>query len=191
MLKCCGNELSESLLPKKLSLSAQGSVWVESSESPWTSITDSSINTVSNWIDFSNARIKQKINVLKQILERRAKGLWKHKRAARLAINTPQMDLVALQMACHEFKQPKLGVGKNHHHETSSTGSKFSTAEKIGLQNPFVQTAAALKQPYSARSPEPSTLDLPSWVKAACRAAKYIVAEEPRVIHRSSCQNQR
>ena len=34
VLKCCGNELSESLLPKKLSLCAQGSVWVESSESP-------------------------------------------------------------------------------------------------------------------------------------------------------------
>ena len=34
VLKCCGNELSERVLPNKLSLFAQGSVWVESSESP-------------------------------------------------------------------------------------------------------------------------------------------------------------
>jgi len=41
-------------------------------------------------------------------------------------------------------------------------GANFSQLKKLGMQNPFGQTAAALKQPYSARSPEPSTLCLPS-----------------------------
>ena len=33
VLKCCGNELIERLVAQSLSLSAQGSVWVESIES--------------------------------------------------------------------------------------------------------------------------------------------------------------
>jgi len=40
VLKCCGNELIERELSRKLSLCAEGSVWVESIESPKSNITD-------------------------------------------------------------------------------------------------------------------------------------------------------
>jgi hypothetical protein len=41
-------------------------------------------------------------------------------------------------------------------------GANFSQLKKLGMQNPFGQTAAALKQLYSARSNEPSTQSYPA-----------------------------
>ena len=36
-------------------------------------------------------------------------------------------------------------------------GANFSQLKKLGLQTPFGHTAAASNQPYSARSPKPSS----------------------------------
>jgi len=55
-------------------------------------------------------------------------------------------------------------------------GANFSQLKKLGMQTPFGQTAAASNQPYSARSPKPSSQRYPAGMKTACRAAKYIVA---------------
>ena len=172
-------------LPKKLSLCAQGSVWVESSESPWIPITVSKMNADSNWIDNSNTRIKQETNVLKQILERPAKrDLWKHKRAAKLAINTSQLDAAIAQMAWHEFKQTNSGVVKNHQLELVSTGCKFFAAEKIRNADPIWASSSCVKSALQREINCAQQPTLPSWWKTACRAAKYFVALEPRVIHR-------
>ena len=152
-------------LPNKLSLLDQGSVWAESCECPNTNHSfqlQKKFNSNKN----SNSRIKLGVNVLKQILERLAKkDLWKHKRVARLAIDTPRTNSTISQIACHEFKQTKSGVGKIYHLENSSPGCNFFVAKKKGMQAPFGQTAATSNQPYSARSLEPSTPGYPAGEK--------------------------